>query len=114
MESRGAVIFMPRDIDGPSLMLEELLFDPAAAWLSAALERGGVDRFLVVCHEGDRAAAEACFPAGTQFVLEGAAGASEQLLAFLEPAMILLMGLIVGTIVMAVVIPLYSLYSQMM
>ena len=83
MESRGAVIFMPRDIDGPSLMLEELLFDPAAAWLSAALERGGVDRFLVVCHEGDRAAAEACFPAGTQFVLEGAAGASEQLLAFL-------------------------------
>ena len=64
MESRGAVIFMPRDIDGPSLMLEELLFDPAAAWLSAALERGGVDRFLVVCHEGDRAARRRVFLPG--------------------------------------------------
>jgi len=41
-------------------------------------------------------------------------GALEQLLALLEPAMILLMGLIVGTVVLSVLIPLYSLYSQML
>ena len=41
MESLGAIVFLPREGDLPSLMLEDILFDPAARWLSAALERAG-------------------------------------------------------------------------
>lgn len=83
MESLGAIVFLPREGDFPSLMLEDILFDPAARWLSAALERAGAERFLVVCHDDDRAAAEACFPAGTEFVTAGAVDANRRLTAFL-------------------------------
>ena len=83
MESLGAIVFLPREGDLPSLMLEDILFDPAARWLSAALERAGAERFLVVCHDDDRAAAEACFPAGTEFVTAGAVDANRRLTAFL-------------------------------
>ena len=79
---------------------EERLFPPAFGAMAAAGEESGqLARILG--------------QAGI-FYEEEEQRALEQLLAFLEPAMILLMGLIVGTIVMAVVIPLYSLYSQMM
>ena len=84
MESLGAIVFLPREDGRSSLMLEELLFDPAATWLSAALERAGVNRFLVVCHSDDREAAQRCFPAGTQFIMEGAADAADHLLTFLS------------------------------
>ena len=84
MESLGAIVFLPREEGRPSLMLEELLFDPAATWLSAALERAGVTRFLVVCHSDDREAAQRCFPAGTQFIMEGAEDATGHLLSFLS------------------------------
>ena len=84
MGSMGAIVFLPREDDTPSLMLQNILFDPACTWLSAALERAGVERFLVVCHGDDQAAAEGCFPAGTQFVTEGAGDAAGRLSAFLS------------------------------
>ena len=84
MGSMGAIVFLPREDDTPSLMLQDILFDPACTWLSAALERAGVGRFLVVCHGDDQAAAEGCFPAGTQFVTEGAGDAAGRLSAFLS------------------------------
>ena len=83
MGPMGAIVFLPREGDTSSLMLEDLLFDPAAAWLSAALERSGVERFLVVCHDDDRERAGACFPGGTEFVTDGAEDAAGQLTAFL-------------------------------
>lgn len=84
MGSMGAIVFLPREDDTPSLMLQDILFDPACAWLSAALERAGVERFLVVCHGDDQPAAQGCFPAGTEFVTEGAGDAAGRLSAFLS------------------------------
>ena len=84
MGSMGAIVFLPREDDTPSLMLQAILFDPACAWLSAALERAGVERFLVVCHGDDQPAAQGCFPAGTEFVTEGAGDAAGRLSAFLS------------------------------
>lgn len=84
MGAMGAIVFLTREDDTPSLMLQDILFDPACVWLSAALERAGVTRFLVVCHGDDRAAAEGCFPAGTQFVTDDADDAAGQLAAFLS------------------------------
>ena len=49
MRSMGAIVFLPREGEEPSLLLRPILFDPAAVWLSAALERAWVERFLVVC-----------------------------------------------------------------
>lgn len=84
MGSMGAIVFLPREDDTPSLMLQDILFDPACTWLSAALERAGVERFLVVCHGDDQPAAQGCFPAGTEFVTEGAGDAAGRLSAFLS------------------------------
>ena len=84
MEALGAVIFMPREGDRPSLMLEPVLFDPAALWLSCALEREGVGRFLVVCDDADRSAASSCFPQGAEFVTAGAGDLPQRLSAFLN------------------------------
>lgn len=84
METAGAIIFLPRDGNRKTLMLEELLFDPAAFWLERALEQAGVDRFLVVCHQDDREEAAACFPEGTEFITTGTEDASERLGAFLK------------------------------
>ena len=83
MEAVGAIVFLPREGNGPSLILEELLFDPAAAWLTGALTGAGVDRFFVVCHADDQAKAEECFPEGTEFVTTGTDDAIERLSAFL-------------------------------
>jgi len=68
VESLGAIVFLPREGDSPSPLLEPVLFDPAARWLSAFLERAGAADFLVVCHPDDREAALPCFPEGTDFV----------------------------------------------
>ena len=84
MNATGAVVFLPREGNGPSLMLEELLFDPAALWLAESLRAAGVERFFVVCHTDDQARAAACFPAGTEFVTGGSGDAVEQLSAFLN------------------------------
>ena len=83
MSATGAVVFLPREGTGPSRMLEELLFDPAALWLAKALEDAGIDQFFVVCHSDDRDRAADCFPAGTEFVTGGTEDALEQLMAFL-------------------------------
>ena len=84
MNATGAVVFLPREGNGPSLMLEELLFDPAALWLAESLRAAGVERFFVVCHTDDQARAAASFPAGTEFVTGGSGDAVEQLSAFLN------------------------------
>ena len=58
MEPFGAIVVLNREeAHAPSLMLEPILFDPAAQWLVAALKRHGACRFLVVCHPDDREAA---------------------------------------------------------
>ena len=84
MNATGAVVFLPREGNGPSLMLEELLFDPAARWLAESLRSAGVERFFVVCHSDDREQAAACFPAGTELVTGTSEDAVEQLVAFLN------------------------------
>ena len=76
-------MFLPREGTGPSQMLEELLFDPAALWLTEALESAGVEQFFVVCHSDDREKAQACFPEGTEFVTGSTEDALEQLMDFL-------------------------------
>ena len=83
MSTTGAVVFLPREGGGVCRMLEELLFDPAARWLSEALSAAGVKRFFVVCHSDDRAKAEVCFPVGTEFVTGSTGDALDQLMAFL-------------------------------
>ncbi len=83
MEAVGVIIFLPREGSGPSLMLEDILFDPAAAWLAEALKGAGLERFFVVCHDDDREKAASCFPAGTEFVTTGTDDAAERLSAFL-------------------------------
>ena len=84
MNATGAVVFLPREGNGVSLMLEDLLFDPAALWLAESLRCAGVDRFFVVCHSDDREKAARCFPEGTEFVTGVSEDAVEQLVAFLE------------------------------
>lgn len=80
----AAVVFLTREGAAPSVMLENILFDPAARWLAGSLGRAGVCRFLVACHEDDRAGAEACFPAGTAIVTTGSEDASAALEEFLK------------------------------
>lgn len=79
----GAIIFLPKDQHG-TLMLEDILFEPAASWLSQSLQAAGISRFLIVCHSADRDAASACFPAGSEFVTTGDANAIETLSHFLD------------------------------
>ena len=79
----GAIIFLSQDPAG-TLMLEPILFEPAAAWLSQTLQQAGLERFLVVCHEDDCAAAAGLFPKQTEFVTPGDSCALEKLSAFLE------------------------------
>ena len=79
----GAIVFLPKDQTG-TLMLEDILFEPAAAWLSQTLGAAGVERFLVVCHEDDRELAAACFPQDASFVTTGDADAFQRLSDFLD------------------------------
>ncbi len=84
MDVAGAIVFLPREGERPSVMLEPILFDPAALWLSCALEREGVSKFLVVCDDADQNAAVDCFPQGSEFVTTGAKDAPQRLSAFLN------------------------------
>ena len=81
--SFGVIIFLTKDSLG-TLMLEPVLFDPAAAWLSQTLQSAGVERFLIVCHESDREAASACFPAGAEIVTTDSENALDTLSGFLS------------------------------
>ena len=83
MEKRSAIVFLPREGSDPSVMLEPVLFDPAALWLCEDLKRAGVERFLVVCHHRDRERAAACFPADTPILTEGK-GLEDEFHLFLE------------------------------
>lgn len=83
METAGAIVFLPREGNGRSLMLEDLLFEPAAMWLAEALRRAGVERFLVVCHQNDREEAAICFPRETEIITTGTEDANQRLSAFL-------------------------------
>lgn len=83
METAGAIVFLPREGNGRSLMLEDLLFEPAAMWLAEALRRAGVERFLVVCHQNDREEAAICFPQETEIITTGTEDANQRLSAFL-------------------------------
>ena len=83
-EIAGAIVFLPREGNGRSLMLEDLLFDPAALWLAESLRHAGVERFLVVCHQDDRVEAAACFPEGTELITTGTEDANQRLSAFLS------------------------------
>ncbi len=78
----GAIIFLPKGQTG-TLMLEPILFEPAAAWLSQTLYTMGIDRFLVVCHENDLTPAKLCFPETAQFVTTSDINAFDTLSAFL-------------------------------
>lgn len=80
----AAIVFLPGEGDGPALMLEDILFDPAALWLCESLKRAGVTRFLAVCRDTELGAASACFPEDTQFVTTSATDAPERLRGFLE------------------------------
>jgi len=82
MNTFGAIVFLPREGDSPSLMLDPILFDPAALWLSCALERAGAARFLVVCDDRDLETARPCFPQGTVFVSQGTPEADAAVAAF--------------------------------
>ncbi len=79
----GAIVFLPKG-HGSTLMLEPILFEPAAAWLSQTLQSAGLTRFLVVCHADDRNNAAACFPPSAEFVTTGDANAFEKLSGFLS------------------------------
>ena len=80
----AAIVFLPRVGDDPCLMLEPILFDPAALWLRETLSRAGVERFLVACHRDDRERAQQCFPQDTVFVTTGEENAQEELHTFLR------------------------------
>lgn len=80
----GAIVFLDRAEQGSSLFFQDILFDPAALWLSETLRRSGVERFLVVCDDADQDAAKACFPEDTWFVSSGAADAPARLAEFLS------------------------------
>ncbi len=53
MELAGAIVFLPREGNGRSLMLEDLLFDPAALWLAEALRRNGVEFEMHIYPKGE-------------------------------------------------------------
>ena len=85
MEPFGAIVVLTREAEHtPPLLLEPILFDPAARWLAAALKRAGARRFLAVCHPDDKEAAIPCFPEGTVFVLAGTPEAQEAVDRFRE------------------------------
>ena len=84
MDCSGAIVFLDRDEHGSALFFQDILFDPAALWLSETLRRSGVERFLVVCDAAQQEAAAACFPAGTGFVTSQAADAPARLAEFLS------------------------------
>ena len=68
METTAAVVFLAREERQSALFFQDILFDPAALWLSKALLAEGVRRFFVICPKECSAEAQACFPPNTEFV----------------------------------------------
>ena len=67
MRQFGVIVCLDNGEEGPSPLLEPILFDPAATWLAAALKLAGATDFFVICREAQRQAAAPCFPEGTLF-----------------------------------------------
>lgn len=83
MKISGAVIFLPRNVGGGApLLTRPLPVASGAVWLTEALRRAGVSRFLVVCRSEDQPAA--CFPPDTLFVTGDTEDAPELLTGFLS------------------------------
>ena len=84
MESRGAIVFLPREEQGSSPFLSDVLYDPAALWLAETLRSAGVERFFAVCEGADLEKTRACFPEGSVILSDGDTDATARLHAFLE------------------------------
>lgn len=84
MDCSGAIVFLDQVERGSALFFQDILFDPAALWLSESLRQSGVERFLVVCSAVQQETAAACFPEGTSFVTSQAADAPARLAEFLS------------------------------
>ena len=84
-----------------SQALEELdLFQPVLiSMVAAGEESGALD--MVLEDAGD-------------FYEKEAARAVNQMIALLEPAMILILALVVGSVVMAIMMPVFNMYSSML
>lgn len=85
MVSSSAVITIdrcPQSHDSAPLMLQPLLFAPAAVWLVRTLQNAGVERFLILTRSDLAEQAAACFPEGSQLCLLDAADADEAVRAF--------------------------------
>ena len=85
MVSSSAVITIdrcPQSHNSAPLMLQPLLFAPAAVWLVRALQNAGVERFLILTRSDLAEQAAACFPEGSQLCLLDAADADEAVRAF--------------------------------
>ncbi len=67
MVSTGAILSLTRNEQGVALLLDPVMFDPAALWFSCACMRTGVSRFFVLCHPDDVEAVRPCFPENTVF-----------------------------------------------
>ena len=84
MESLGAIVFLPREEERSSPFLSDILYDPAALWLSETLRSAGVERFFAVCEGTDLEKTRACFPEGSVILSDGDTDATARLHAFLE------------------------------
>ena len=45
MDCSGAIVFLDQVERGSALFFQDILFDPAALWLSESLRQSGVERF---------------------------------------------------------------------
>ena len=68
MSCTSAVVFIRREADAAPLLLQNLLFCPAALWLTESLRAAGVERFFAVCDPDLLEEAQPCFPEGTELV----------------------------------------------
>lgn len=85
MISSSVVVLALRDpspIASEPLMLKNILFSPAARWLSMSLQRLGVERFFVVSEDDRMTHTAACFPEGAEVVSCRDEALNEKLMAF--------------------------------
>lgn len=85
MISSSAVVLVLRNLSPQSsepLMLKNILFSPAARWLSMSLRRLSVERFFVVSEDDLMERTAACFPEGTEVVSCRDEALDEKLMAF--------------------------------
>ncbi len=81
----AATVFLPEKSQW-ELMLENVLFAPAALWVTKSLLWAGVDKFLVVCPADVVESARSCFPEGAVFLASDEEKLSEQWNHFMENA----------------------------